>query len=122
MLSPEEILLLESLLARARAEAERAAVRLPADAFIPGDIVQLRPGADPHWQTSLVLVSKIRDDGGVSGQILRPHRGGFPETWYTYRPPSLVRIGRMLFRDPGPPSRSPAYMPPCPSCHNPAAK
>jgi hypothetical protein len=99
MLTPEEVATLEALLARARGllGEDSAAVR---DTITVGDVVQLRPGADPHWETSLLLVCRIREDGGVQGQILRPHRGGHREAWYTYRPPSVARIGRMPFPEP----------------------
>lgn len=112
MLTPEELLLLESLLTRARhaAGVDRAAV---TEAINVGDVVQLRPGADPHWETSLLLVCRIRDDGGISGQIMRPHRGGYQEAWYTYRPPLVARIGHMPFPEPPPPIRSWCYEP----CH-----
>jgi hypothetical protein len=112
MLSPEEIRLLDSLLTRAR----HAVVQ--TDDINPGDVVQLRPGSDPHWKTSLLLVCKIREDGGISGQILRPHRSGMREAWYSYRPPEVSKIGRMPFPEPGLDVRSAAYLPLCPSCHN----
>src|SRR6185369_2368969 len=55
-----------------------------AEAVNVGDLVQLRPGADSHWQTSLLLVCKVRDGGSVSGVVLRPHRSSAKDAWYTY--------------------------------------
>jgi hypothetical protein len=116
MLTIEEIQMLESLLRRARLAI--SAALSPNDAITPGDVVQLRPGADPHWETSLLLVGKIRDDGGISGTILRPHRSGVREAWYTYRPPETAKVGRMPFPEPALEVRSASYWPVCPSCHN----
>lgn len=99
MLTREEIVTLEQLLARARSFAN-VHLAAPRDVFAVGDVVQLRPDADPHWETSLLLVCRVRDDGGISGPILRPHRGGYREAWYTYRPPSVARIGHMPFGAP----------------------
>jgi hypothetical protein len=108
----DEITILEMLLARARqtggANHQEIAV---------GDIVQLRPGADPHWQTSLLLVCRILDDGGIQGQILRPHRGGYREAWYTYRPPEVIRVGRMPYPEPDLQIRAWSYDgPQCEAC------
>jgi len=116
MLSPEEILVLESLLERARQAASRDA---PAGGDIRvGDVVQLRPGADPHWETSLLLVGKVREDGGIAGSILRPHRGGWKDAWYVYRPPEVCLIGHAPFAESSLRVRGAGYWPVCPSCHN----
>ncbi len=116
LLTPDELLLLESLLSRARhlAGVERCAI---ADAIHIGDVVQLRPGADAHWESSLLLVCRIHDDGSVSGQILRPHRGGYREAWWRYTVPEVARVGRMPYPEPGLAIRSWAYDgPPCAAC------
>jgi hypothetical protein len=117
MLTPDELALLESLLHRAR-HAAGAGYAALLDTVAPGDVVQLRPGADAHWETSLFLACEIREDGSISGQILRPHRGGYREAWYTYRPPAVARIGRMPFPEPGLAIRSWSYggPPSCPVC------
>ena len=115
MLSPDEIHLLELLLKRAR---HAAAPNKNNDAIAPGDVVQLRPGADPHWETSLLLVCRVRPDGAISGQILRPHRGGHALAWYTYRPPAVVKIGAMPFDEPAMRVRSWSYDGPSDSLHN----
>jgi hypothetical protein len=60
MLTEDELAALESLLVRARAAAGLARSESGGTVNV-GDLVQLRPGADPHWQTSLLLVCKIRD-------------------------------------------------------------
>jgi hypothetical protein len=115
MLSPEELTTLESLLARARAAAGVARAE-SADTVTVGDLVQLRPGADSHWQTSLLLVCKVRDDGRVSGVILRPHRSGYREAWYTYNLPEVLRVGRAPFPPPGKAVNSASYLATCPKC------
>lgn len=113
MLSPEEILVLESLLARARQvlPSESACADIRA-----GDIVQLRPGADSHWKTSFLHVGKVRHDGGIAGTLLRPHRGGWREAWYTFRPPELYFVGSAPF--PEPRVGIGGDLPLCPACHN----
>jgi hypothetical protein len=116
MLTIEELQMLESLLRRL---ALAAVLKPPVnDAIAPGDVVQLRPGADPHWETSFLSVGRIRDDGGISGAILRPHRGGYRDAWYTYRPTDLLRIGHAAFPEPTRRVQSVSYWPACPSCHN----
>lgn len=112
MLTPDEFAALDALLTRARASLALGPA-LPS-AIAPGDVVQLRPGADPTWECSLMMVTKIRYDGAVQGQILRPHRGGCPEAWHSYRPPAVVRIGRAPYPEPAAAIRSWAYCPPCP--------
>jgi hypothetical protein len=118
MLTVEEIQMLESLLRRARL-AISAALNPPlTEAIGPGNLVQLRPGADPQWETSFLSVAKVRDDGGIAGTILRPHRGGWRDAWYTYRSPDVFRIGRAPYPEPSAGVQSAGYWPPCPSCHN----
>ena len=116
MLSPDEMQLLESILKRAR----HAAAAPANDTIAPGDVVQLRPGADPHWETSLLLVCRVRQDGSISGQILRPHRGGHAVAWYTYRPPAIAKVGSTPF--PEPTMRVRAWGYDGPSLHNPERK
>jgi len=112
MLTPEELTVLESLCSRARVAGTQE-----ADELAPGDVVQIRPGFDPHWQTSLMLVGRVLD-GKISGTILEPHRGGYREAWYTYRRPELFRIGRLPFPEPPASVRAMCYCPPCPLCHS----
>lgn len=110
MLTAEELLVLESLLSRARhaAGVDRASL---LDPIHVGDVVQLRPGADPHWQSSFLYVCRIRPDGRIEGQILRPHRGGYREAWWDFSLPEIARIGRAPFPEPGPDVQSWAYEP-----------
>ena len=115
MLSPEELTTLESLVARARKSAGQARAQ-SGDPINVGDLVQLRPGADSHWQTSLLLVCKVRDDGRVSGVVLRPHRSGYREAWYTYGSHEVFRIGRAVFPGPERAVRSASYLAFCPGC------
>jgi hypothetical protein len=113
MLTESELTTLESLLARARAaDMARGKSR---DSVTVGDLVQLRPGADPHWQTSLLHIGKVRD-GRVSGAVLRPHRSGCREAWYTYSLPEVLRIGRAPFPPPAPAVNSAGYLAYCPQC------
>jgi hypothetical protein len=115
MLTEDELALLESLLVRARAAAGLARYE-SGDTVNVGDLVQLRPGADSHWQTSLLLVCKVRDDGRVSGVVLRPHRSGYREAWYTYSRPEVLRIGRAPFAGPEREVRNASYLAACPKC------
>lgn len=110
MLTADELVLLEGLLLRARHAngAHRSSI---LESIEVGDIVQLRPGADKHWQTSFLLVCRIRPDGRIAGQILRPHRGGFQEAWWDFSIPEVARIGRSPFPEPGLEIRSWAYEP-----------
>jgi hypothetical protein len=117
MLTEEELATLESLLARARAAA-RVAREAGFGGIKPGDLVQLRPGADPTWECSFLLVGQVRDTGEIRGTILRPHRGGWKDAWYRYTPPEVAWIGRALFPEPTLKVRGAGYWPACPSCHN----
>ena len=118
MLTVEEIQMLESLLRRARHAISAALDQPNGSAIAAGDVVQLRPGADAHWETSLLLVGKVREDGGISGTILRPHRAGAREAWYTFQPPDVCLVGRTPFPEPSLRVRSASYWPPCPTCHD----
>jgi hypothetical protein len=110
MLTPDELLVLESLLSRARhaAGVDRSAILEPIEV---GDLVQLRPGADNHWQTSFLLVCRIRPDGRIAGQILRPHRGGASIAWWDYSVCEVARIGRSPFPEPAPEIKDWSYEP-----------
>jgi hypothetical protein len=112
MFTEEELATLESLLVRAR----RAAGAESGEAIQVGDLVQLRPGADSHWQTSLLLVCKVRDDGRVSGVVLRPHRSGYREAWYTYSLPEVRLVGRAPFPPPERAVTNASYLAYCPQC------
>lgn len=100
MLTIEELLTLEGILARARAAHDRDHLH-QVPTIQPGDVVQLRPGADRTWETSLLLVMDTYQ-GRVRGQILRPHRGGCREAWYAYTPPEVVIIGPAPYVGPAP--------------------
>jgi hypothetical protein len=115
MLPEEELAALESLLVRTRAAAGLARSECD-DTINVGDLVQLRPGADQHWQTSLLLVCKVRDDGRVSGVVLRPHRSGAREAYYTYSRPEVLRIGRTPFPAPAPSVNNASFLAFCPGC------
>lgn len=115
MLTEDELAALESLLVRARAAAGQVRSETGGTVNV-GDLVQLRPGADPHWQTSLLLVCKIRDDGRISGVVLRPHRSGSRDAWYTYSPPEVLRIGRAPFPPPESAVAAASFLAQCPRC------
>ena len=108
MLTPEETAALQALLRR---EAHRPPT---ADPIQPGDVVQLRPGTDRTWETSLLLVCQANSHQ-VRGPILRPHRGGCREAWAKYSAAEVVRIGPAPFGEPAPDIRSWCYEPPCPT-------
>jgi len=111
MLTSDELSALEGLLTRARGEA--AIGRIAAtDTITAGDVVQLRPGASHLWETSLMLVTQTTAEH-IKGQILRPHRGGCREAWYTFTPPELTRVGRIPFPEPAPDIKAWCYAPPC---------
>ena len=116
MLTEDEIAVLESLLVRARAAAGLDRHE-SGHAVNVGDLVQLRPGADAHWQTSLLLVCRVYKDGRVSGVVLRPHRSGYREAWYTYSGPEVLRIGRAAFPGPEREVNNASYLAYCPQCH-----
>jgi hypothetical protein len=111
MTSRDEIAVLESLLTQARRKASEAHTAT-LDTITPGDLVQLRPGADPTWETSIVLVHKV-DARHVRGAILRPHRSGCLEAWQPYTHAEVIRIGRVPFPEPAADIRSCTYEPPC---------
>jgi hypothetical protein len=109
MLTEAEIATLAALLERARRASGRD--RSSAlDTITPGDVVQLQPGANSTWGTSLMLVCKV-DGNQVRGQLLRPHRGGCREAWAEFSPPQLARVGRAPFPEPEPNIKSWAYQP-----------
>jgi hypothetical protein len=111
MLTADEMLTLQNLLSRAR-----AATSPHTDTIAPGDVVQLRPGASRTWETSLLLVGQVRYDGRIRGAILRPHRSGCREAWYSYNPAEFLRVGRAPFAEPPEDIRHWCYEPPCPLC------
>src|SRR5581483_2262791 len=111
MLSPDELASLESILERARASLATE----PGLVIAPGDVVQLRPGADRAWDCSLLLVTQVRD-GKVRGEILRPRRGGSLETASTYSLAEVTRVGRQPYPEPAIDVRSVAYDAPCEEC------
>src|SRR5262249_34764283 len=108
-LSTLEIDLLTSLLTRARDEASSPSL----GKIRVGDIVQIQPGIDETWETSLLQVGAI-DGYRIRGTILRPHRGGCREAWYSYPPGAISRVGHAPFAAPSQRIRSWCYSPGCP--------
>ena len=115
MLTLAERLVLETLLERERNNGGHAHTAWN-DAARVGDVVQLRPGAEPHWETSLLLVAQVEDAGAVRGPLLRPHRSGLREAGYAFTAPVIIRVGSMPFPPPGREIRHQAYIPICPRC------
>ena len=70
-----------------------------AGPLAPGDLVQLRPDANPTWGGMLARVTR-RTPYEVRGYLLTPHRGGCREAWLRLRPPLVVRVGREVYEQP----------------------
>src|SRR5262245_56917987 len=98
MLTPEELAMLQALLARAISPSGSLHVAATMD-IQPGDVVEIRPGIDRAWESSLILVTRV-EGLRCRGQILRPHRSGCSEAWYSFRPGEVVRIGHAPFPQP----------------------
>jgi hypothetical protein len=111
MLTTEELVTLEQILARARTDHGRKNVH-QAPTIAPGDVVQLRPGADRTWESSLLLVADTQG-GRLRGAILRPHRGGCREAWYTFTSPEVLRVGNAPYPAPPPEICGWSYTPLC---------
>lgn len=111
MLTPDELSSLSSLLDRARrADSRNRGAALAAIA--PGDVVQLRPGINHTWETSLLLVMET-DARQVRGQILQPHRSGCQAAWGRFAPGEVLRVGRAPFAEPATEIKEACYQPPC---------
>ena len=111
MLTPEEMAVLAGLLSRAHAASPESTTP-ESEPITAGDIVQLRPGANVTWETSLMIVEQA-DRYKVRGPILRMHRGGCREAWYAFTPPQVARIGRVPFPRPAAQICGNTYTPPC---------
>lgn len=109
MLTTEEKDLLRSLLTREAATAPPSS----AATIAAGDLVQLRPGADATWETSLLLVHQVAGDQ-LRGAIMRPHRGGCREAWAKYSTAEVERVGRVTYAEPAADIRAWCYEPSCP--------
>ena len=112
MLTNSELQLLEALVERAR-RAEGHNHTEATETIVPGDVVQIRPGADRTWESSLLIVGHV-DGYKVRGPILTFHRGGCREAWGRYSRAELVRIGRLPYPEPAPDIKAWCYCPPCP--------
>lgn len=78
----------------AHGEIETASV----DPVMPGDLVQIRPSADPVLGGLVMRVTKAIGKE-VKGYLLVPHRGGHAEMWQTYSQGEVVRIGRVKWSE-----------------------
>jgi hypothetical protein len=61
----------------------------------PGDVVQIRPGADAVFGGLLLMVQRI-GPAKIEGYLLRPHRGGCREAWTRATPPEVEYVGTPL--------------------------
>lgn len=111
MLTPEELQSLECLIQRARAAAADG-LATAAEPIHPGDVVQIRPGCDQTWESSLVLVMSS-DNHRIRGQVLRPRRSGCREAWATYKRGEVLRVGRAVYPEPPTEVKSQCYDPAC---------
>lgn len=68
------------------------------DPVMVGDLVQIRPSADPVLGGLMMRITKANGKE-VKGYILVPHRGGHAEMWQTYTQAEVVRIGRVKWSE-----------------------
>ena len=62
----------------------------------PGDLVQIRPEADPIMGGMVVRVTKATPDA-IRGYMLRPHRGGSQQAWSTLHYSDVQKAGRLFW-------------------------
>ncbi len=62
------------------------------ETIAPGDIVQLKPSADPTFGGLLLRVRKVEP---IRGYLLIPRRGGSLETWMRVKPCEIGKIGAL---------------------------
>ena len=60
-----------------------------------GDLVQIRPSADPVFGGLIFRVMKTAAHI-LRGYVLVPYRGGHAETWQTWKPSDVEKVGRVL--------------------------
>jgi hypothetical protein len=95
MLTDTELKCLRRLITR----AEHAAPSPPSTDFqelSPGDVVQIRPSADPAFGGMLAAVTKA-EPYQLRAYVLRPHRGGCAEAQLRLHHSDVERVGRMLW-------------------------
>jgi len=63
------------------------------EAIAAGDIVQIRPSADPTFGGLVFRVGRL--DDYVHGYLLVPHRGGCKEAWLRYKPCEVGKLGTL---------------------------
>lgn len=66
----------------------------PVEPAAPGDLVQIRPTADPVFGGLMLRVTQTRDFG-LAGYLLIPHRGGNREAWQRLKHCEYERVGRV---------------------------
>lgn len=64
-----------------------------------GDLVQLRPGSDRTWSGMLLRVTQV-STYELRGYLLVPHRGGCRDAWIRIPPPTVARVGRLIYAEP----------------------
>jgi len=82
-------------LIRAHLDILEASSQPDPAAIAPGDIVQLKPGADPTYGGTLLRVTRATASH-IEGYFLLPHRGGQREAWRRFPPSSLSTIGALI--------------------------
>lgn len=60
----------------------------------PGDLVQLRPAADPTFGGLMLRVTQTHTIG-IRGYLLVPHRGGCRDAWLRWKHNDYGRVGRV---------------------------
>lgn len=88
--------ILERALAHDAAEGELETEAI--DPVVAGDIVQIRPSADPVLGGLMLRVTKCIDHQ-IKGYLLVPYRGGHAEMWHTFHQGEVRRIGRVKWQE-----------------------
>lgn len=84
-------------------------------AIAPGDIVQLKPDADPTFGGMLLRVTTSTAHR-VEGYFLTPHRTGCREAWYRFPHSCVSPIGSLVHPEAAWSFRGLGAAAPCPTC------
>ncbi len=83
-------------LIRSHLDILEACDRSGPGAIAAGDVVQLKPDADPVFGGMLLRVTRTNAHR-IEGYLLTPHRGGCRDAWYRFPPSCVSQIGRLLY-------------------------
>jgi hypothetical protein len=83
-------------LIRAHLDILEASSQAGPTSIATGDVVQLKPDADPTFGGTLLRVTRATT-WHIEGYLLVPHRGGQPEAWRRFPPSSLSTIGALIY-------------------------